>query len=157
DRIFDFGGNFDELRFGAGINADQGSRTRSGDDLVLQLGNASEVAPADVVTIANWFTDPSFQIEKASFADGTIWDAATLASLRLLGTPFDDFLSGDPTTATLIEGFEGNDQLLGGFGNDTLDGGTVFFLLQGNGGDDVFPFTTLSRSDRIFDFGGNFD
>src|SRR5262249_18764886 len=112
DTISDFAG-FDELRFGPGVSPDQVSRFRNGNDLVLQVGGT-----ADSVTIAQWFANPQNQIEQVSFADGTVWDAATTGSLRLLGDDGDNFLFANSDNATLIEGFGGNDLMGGTLGND---------------------------------------
>ena len=134
DTISDFGG-MDELRLGAGITPDQVERIRpdGSDDLSLRV-----LGSPDEVRVANWFTDPSFQLEQVVFADGTVWDAATASTLRRLGTEGDDLLQGSFSTGGLLEGRGGNDQLFGGMGNDTLDGGTGSDFLLGGSGNDYY-------------------
>ena len=41
---------------------------------------------------------------------------------------------------TIINGTDGNDQLIGSEGNDIIRGGKGYDLLQGNGGKDIFVF-----------------
>jgi len=148
DSILDFGG-VDELRFAAGVSPDQVERVRpdGSDDLLLRVAGSP-----DAVRIANWFTDPSNQVERVVFGDGTVWDAATTGSLRRIGTEGDDFLGSNFLYGGLLEGRGGNDQLYGGMGNDTLDGGAGNDFMLGGGGDDVY--LAGSGVDSIIEFGG---
>jgi Ca2+-binding RTX toxin-like protein len=109
----------DELRFGTGIVAADISALRAGNDMVLRHTNRT-----DQITITDWFTDVTMQIEQVSFIDGTVWLADQISQRALAtGTPGDDLLTGTEL-ADLIEGLAGNDTLDGGAGNDTLIGGT---------------------------------
>ncbi len=149
DWIYEGGGN-DELRFAAGVSPDQVERVRSegSNDLVLRV-----VGTSDEVKIGNWFSDPFYQVERVVFDDGTVWDPATTASLRRLGTEGDDFLQSNFFYGGLLDGRGGNDQLFGGMGNDTLDGGPGNDFMLGGSGDDVYlPGSGL---DSILDFEGN--
>src|SRR5213592_1482468 len=149
DTMMEAGGN-DELRMAAGVNPDQVERIRpnGSNDLVLRVVGAS-----DQVTIANWFSDPSYQVERVVFGDGTVWDAATASSLRRLGTEGDDFLQGNFSYGGLLDGRGGNDYLLAGMGDDTLDGGAGNDFMVGGGGDDLYrPGPGL---DWIYEGGGN--
>ena len=64
------------LKFGAGIAVADVTPTRLGVDLVLKLANG-----IDQVTVKNWFANVSGsnQIEKLSFADGTVWTNTQLS------------------------------------------------------------------------------
>ena len=124
DTITDFDEAFnynaaDELRFGTGIAAADISALRAGNDLILRHSNRT-----DQITVTGWFTDISWQLERVSFIDGTVWLADEISQRALAhGTPGDDLLIGTDR-ADLIEGLAGNDTLDGGAGNDTLIGGT---------------------------------
>jgi Ca2+-binding RTX toxin-like protein len=118
DEAYDYSAA-DELRFGTGIAAAEISALRAGDDLVLRHANLN-----DRITVTGWFTDISWQLERVSFLDGTVWLADQISQRALAhGTPGDDMLTGSDR-ADLIEGLAGNDTLDGGAGNDTLIGGT---------------------------------
>ncbi|MGH8078147.1 MAG: calcium-binding protein, partial [Lysobacter sp.] len=100
-----------------------------GNDVVLMHNNGT-----DAVRLKDWLTpsgsqNSSTQIEKITFADGTVWTPATLVAMGLttLGTAGDDTLTG----------WAGNDTLVGGEGNDTLNGSTGANRLQGGAGNDV--------------------
>ena len=67
-------GNVDELRFGQGI-ASNTVRVRAADaDIVLDLSDGG------AVTLRNW-SNPDSRVERVSFADGTLWDAAQIELL----------------------------------------------------------------------------
>jgi Ca2+-binding RTX toxin-like protein len=118
DEAFDYSAA-DELRFGTGIDAADISSLRAGNDLILRHSNRT-----DQITVTGWFTDISWQLERVSFLDGTVWLADQISQRALAtGTPGNDLLTGTEL-ANLIEGLAGNDTLDGGAGNDTLIGGT---------------------------------
>ena len=75
------------------------------------------------------------------FADGTIWDAAAIASrtegLTLVGTEGPDVLTGIFANDTL-SGLGDDDTLTGGAGNDLLDGGAGADTLVGGTGNDLY-------------------
>src|SRR6185295_13049606 len=156
DRINDYGYGAapyaDTLQLGTGISAGSVVLIRTGNDLTFRF-NAS-----DQVTVSNWFTDVYYNaIERLTFADGTVWDLATMQNLtnqQFVGTSGDDTINGwdgidlidggdgnDTINGyganDVLQGGAGNDALRGGEGNDQLTGGDGNDNLQGENGDDV--------------------
>ena len=114
------------------------------------------------VAFENWFLNPLSpdapppvnQLSRIEFADGTIWDRATINILavnaleRNVGTAANDNLHGSGI-GDLLRGMGGSDFLAGRGGNDVLDGGA---------GDDVYYFEPGDGVDRIQESGvGTFD
>ena len=62
------------------------------------------------------------KIDRVVFAEGTVWDEATLIAKALAGSDGDDEILGLPSNDT-IYGLSGNDNLDGWYGDDTLYGG----------------------------------
>lgn len=108
---------------------------RSGRDLVLSSSGAD-----DRLTLSLFFASPTFQIEQVRFGDGTIWDAATLASRAqqdIVGTDGADALNGT-SGDDVMQGLGGDDQLAGLAGDDLLDGGAGADTLAGGAGSDIY-------------------
>ncbi len=93
-------------------------------------------------------------VQQFKFADGTVWDLATIQSKLFAGTAGDDTFRGTGAANTLngslgndtlygaagddtILGGDGTDMLYGELGNDSLDGGTGADTLNGGDGNDV--------------------
>ena len=145
DTVF---GELDTIQLGAGIApSDIRVALNTSSELLLEIRGTS-----DRLTLRSYAPlNPDDQATKeVRFADGTVWDGATLASRiesapgpnpgqffqgtlgndMLVGTGGDDFfegLAGDDTLDGLggndvLKGYVGNDVLLGGDGNDTLYG-----------------------------------
>ncbi|MFN3629273.1 MAG: calcium-binding protein, partial [Casimicrobiaceae bacterium] len=74
-------------------------------------------------------------IEQLRFADGTVWDRAELAARALAAT-------------------DGDDAIVGGYQDDTLDGGAGNDQFQDLGGYDTYRFGTGDGQDTIADNGG---
>ena len=153
DRIEDndeTAGNVDTLRFYDGtIAASDIKVTRGLEDLYLDI-----VGTSDRITLAGWFIGGgSSLIEQIEFYDGTVWSAAMLESLVVLG---DASESADELAGTvgddMINGLGGDDELMGVGGNDTLDGGAGNDQLAGGGGSDVYLFGRGSGQDAILEF-----
>ncbi|MEJ8849671.1 calcium-binding protein [Variovorax rhizosphaerae] len=70
------------------------------------------------------------------FADGTVWDIATIRSKLFAGTAGSDTLRGTAGNDTLTGG-TGDDDLNGAAGDDTLDGGIGDDTLAGGAGNDT--------------------
>ena len=124
----------DKLVFGMGINAaDIELRSNGSSDLILGIKGTS-----DSITIANYFSDSSYQLDAVEFADGTVWDKAMIAAMPVImtGDDSDNYLSG-LSSQDVIRGLGGNDSLYGNDGNDTLLGGAGNDLLKGGVGHDV--------------------
>ena len=136
------------------IPADVRLQATTGSGLLLTIAGST-----DQLLVESYFVDPLYQIERIQFADGTIWDAAAIASrtegLTLVGTEEDDMLFGISLNDTLsglggsdilsgqggndlLLGGDGDDSLDGGSGNDTLDGGVGIDTLMGGSGNDIF-------------------
>jgi VCBS repeat-containing protein len=84
---------------------------------------------------------PQFQ-----FADGTVWDTATvLPQMVIHPTDGDDNIGGLETN-DIIDGGAGNDFIAGNSGDDTISGGSGDDVLWGGYGNDTFLF---GRGDGI--------
>ncbi|HZW24918.1 MAG TPA: putative Ig domain-containing protein [Gallionella sp.] len=90
-------GNVDTIRFGSGIAASDIVINRQGNDLVLGISGTT-----DQLTILGWGLGADYQIERAEFADGTIWQAADLAGM----------LNAAPTGSVSISGAATQNQTL---------------------------------------------
>jgi Ca2+-binding RTX toxin-like protein len=156
------GGN-DSLFAGAGNDVLQGG---GGDDL-LQGGAGNDTINGGI------------GFDTADYSDASAGVAVTLANQAqpqatggggtdqlsgieaLIGSDFNDMLSGDATPNSLL-GREGSDIIDGGFGNDTLDGGDGNDSLAGGGGSDIIEggagfdtaFFTGNRSDYTINSSG---
>ncbi len=133
DTVVELAGDadLDVLRFGADVVADELVLTRSGQDLLVTLADGS------VTRVGGQFAagDGPAAIQRFEFADGSTWNAATIAAVQLRGTPSSDTLIGTGAN-DLIMGQAGMDLLDGGAGNDALYGGTGGDRLLGGAGDD---------------------
>ncbi|MBW9459826.1 calcium-binding protein [Kluyvera sp. EC_51] len=167
----------DTLRFGEGLLAENALVIRNGGDLVISF-----VGIGDRVTLKNYASSDHYRVENIIFADGTIWDVATIKAMLFAGTDEEqtlvafsdgteihglggndilqgreghDRLFGDEGNDTLT-GSSGNDELYGGMGNDVLDGGTGHDVLQGGAGNDTLK--DVSGSDTyLFNAGDGQD
>lgn len=123
DWIFDDGleTDVDTLRFGADIAPGEIVVTRDEWSLYLTVSGTG-----DVVGLDGWFYGPFGRIERVEFADGTLWEGATLEGRlfenHIPGTAGDDRLNGT-AGRDLLEGYEGNDVLNGRAGADIMLGG----------------------------------
>ncbi|MDZ7922274.1 calcium-binding protein [Rhodoferax sp.] len=125
----------DVLTFGPGILPAAVTPTRSGVHLVLKVGTGG-----DQITVNNWFSSTTYQIEAIQFADGTTWSSSRIAdavTTDLIGTTAADSLTGTAGSDNIL-GLEGNDTLNGGAGHDRFDGGLGNDVLVGGLGDDTY-------------------
>jgi Ca2+-binding RTX toxin-like protein len=142
DRVDDFpdpgpDGGVDTVRLDNTIApADIRLQATIGNSLLLTINGTT-----DQLTVESYFAGPLYQIEQIQFADGTIWNAAAIASrtegVTLVGTEDSDFLTGAATNDTL-SGLGGDDTLSGGGGNDTLNGGSGADSMAGGTGNDLY-------------------
>ena len=109
DTLRDAAGASDRVRFGAGVTPAGVNVLRSGVDLLFSLP-----ASGDLLVVANFFAASTNEIEALEFADGTVWDNATIKDLagKIIGTSGADTLTGS-TAADRIYGMAGNDSLTG--------------------------------------------
>lgn len=136
-------GRLNILRFKAGVLPSeilfkQAADGYWGGNRALELSIAGT---ADKITINGFFVndDPfayANSVQQVEFADGTIWDIATLKAMLYAGTAGDDTLRGTIGADTLTGGL-GKDVLGGASGNDTLDGGDGVDTLNGDDGNDT--------------------
>lgn len=174
DTIYDGDSSYavDTISFTEGIEASSVTAVRDGNDIVLKINGGA----TDSITIQDYFSGVLQgsgyhygigvnKVERIKFADGTIWDTASLEDQfrYITGTSGNDILSGyetddiitaqdgddtihaglgnDTVTAgsgdDTIYGEIGNDQLSGDDGNDVIDGGVGNDILDGGVGNDT--------------------
>lgn len=132
------------LQLKAGIQTTDVTVSRDGSDLLLSINGT-----VDKITVQYFFEAGNVNysqnpIQQLIFADGTVWNIATLINKANAGTAGDDTLNGTNFDDTInglggndvIDGLIGNDTLDGGEGNDTLLGGEGNDKLIGGAGDD---------------------
>lgn len=136
DLIFDRDwttGNIDVIKLAQGISPSDIKASRVGDNLELAI-----LGTSDKLTIRDWFYSADSQIEQLQFADGTLWNVATLKTMvKGVASEGNDVLQGDESSADTLNGLGGDDTLYGLSGNDTLNGGTGKDKLYGGAGADA--------------------
>ncbi len=141
----------DTILLGAGINTADVRLTRAGYDLFIRI-NGTE----DVLRVEGYFnlggSDKRYIIENIKFADGTIWDVATVKTKVLIATEGNNFLYGYETNDT-INGGGGDDHIYGSLGNDVLDGGAGVDKLYGGDGNDIMRGGT--GNDTLYGIAGD--
>ncbi|WP_454868503.1 calcium-binding protein [Pseudomonas farris] len=167
-------GNLDVIKLAAGISPSDIKVARMGYNLQLTI-----LGTTDKLTVSDWFSSTDSQVEQVQFADGTLWDAATLMTLsKGVASEGNDVLQGDESSADILNGLggddslyglsgndtlnggAGNDKLFGGAGMDTLDGGAGNDSLNGDAGNDTYLFYRGVGQDWISDYdssAGNLD
>ncbi|MDH5534619.1 MAG: putative Ig domain-containing protein, partial [Betaproteobacteria bacterium] len=132
DEISDRAGS-NTLAFGDGIAPESVHVTRDHDVLYLAIAGSG-----DRVGVRSWFFAAQPQLAQVSFADGTTWTAADLAS-RISLAPASDF--GDILWGTdgadVIDGLGGDDQIYGNDGDDVLEGGDGADYIESGAGNDI--------------------
>ncbi len=152
----------DAVQLGSGIAQDEVSVSRRGNDLVLSLDGAE-----DVLTVHSHFSIvfareqhsfsgnyvTAYQMEQVRFDDGTIWNAAQLASrvTAVAGTNEADFLVANSNN-NAIDGLAGDDTIYGQEGDDRIDGGAGDDRLFGNEGNDTYRFGRGGGQDTVIDW-----
>jgi Ca2+-binding RTX toxin-like protein len=135
DFIWDGGSGLDTLQLGSGI-ATQDVTVRQADfgrDLVVTINGTT-----DRIVLDSRITSTAGGADQVRFADGTVWDFATLLQLSLV-----------PTAA--------NEEFYGDAGNNTLAGGPGNDYMEGRNGDDTYLFNLGDGQDGIWDGGSGFD
>ncbi|KQW35078.1 hypothetical protein ASC85_21110 [Pseudomonas sp. Root401] len=167
-------GNLDVIKLAQGISPGDIKVARVGYNLELTI-----LGTTDKLTVNEWFLSTDSQVEQVQFADGTLWDAATLTTLsKGVASEGNDVLQGDESSADILNGLggddslyglsgndtlnggAGSDKLFGGAGMDTLDGGAGNDSLYGDAGNDTYQFYRGVGQDWISDYDssvGNLD
>ena len=127
-------GVVDVIQIGPGVAPADVMATRNGDHLVLSIIGTTDQL---MVYYQFWPYSSDNLVEEVRFADGTVWNAATIQQLVLTGTGGPDTLIGFATDDGL-RGLNGNDTLYGRAGNDRLDGGAGADIMAGGVGDDSY-------------------
>ncbi|WP_263854108.1 cadherin domain-containing protein [Sphingomonas parva] len=142
---------FDTLEFAPGINIQDIILYRSGNDLVLAVGDDEQEingigGVAGSVTIKDWYAAGlAGQIERLAFYQTGILDiqdvAGTIKRNLIAGSDSADGSTTQAMGGTSIDdwmtGGGGDDVIAGGFGNDIIAGNSGFDTLNGEAGDDV--------------------
>lgn len=162
-----FGNLADRILLGAGIAQSDVVVRRDSNDLVLTIKGTN-----DSLRVQYYFYgDESYgyAVENIQFADGSVWNTATVKAKVLQGTENNDSIYGYATNDTLqglggndylngdagndnLDGGTGNDTLYGGDGNDTLKGGVGNDYLQGGYGADSYLFSRGDGQDKIYNY-----
>src|SRR5450830_1649362 len=148
DTVYNYDGdavgtNADTILLGAGIVPAGVTLSRSGDDLLLVL-NGSD----DSLRVQSWFNADgasAYAVDSIAFADGTVWNGATVKAKVLASTAANDTLTGYAGADSLdggaggdnLQAGDGNDTVRGGIGQDTVYGGAGNDNVQGNEGNDT--------------------
>lgn len=141
DVISDTGGT-DRIVFGAGVGTADVRLVRTGDDLMILIGDGR----SDAILVEKHFVwYAGAEIEALEFAGGAIWDATAIAAR--IETPAPDTVLGSFVSDDLV-GTNSDDVLTGGQGDDSLRGGQ---------GSDTYEYRRGDGSDTILDFGGSGD
>jgi Ca2+-binding RTX toxin-like protein len=140
--------NLDKLVFKAGVLPQDVQVTRSGNDLVLKIAGTT-----DQVKVKNYLQNEgatSWLVEEIRFEDapGAVWDLAAVKAALLVGGEGDDVLNGFATADTLMGG-GGDDTLYGKAGNDLLIGGAGSDVLYGETGNDTYQLVRGDGADTI--------
>ena len=163
----------DVYRFGSGYGSDSITESGGSDRIELIGLNPSDVKvigdsnanltitlrnplfAADALTVRNGASDtnPEGAIESVSFADGTVWNTATLLTQSMIGGDANEALFGRSTN-DYLSGGAGNDSLYGRAGDDVLNGGVGDDYLSGEAGNDSYQFGQGYGNDRISDTNG---
>ncbi|MCV4339837.1 calcium-binding protein [Pseudomonas capsici] len=140
-------GKIDVIEFAADILPSDIIITRSGNDLILSLKNAT-----DKVTVSGYFQNDGitpYVLEQIRFADGTTWNLDQIKAFAVITTDGNDNIWGYATDDTLSGGL-GDDNLYGQSGNDILQGGAGTDSISGEAGDD----TLLGETGNDYLYGG---
>lgn len=133
-----FGTAPDAVLMGPGIATSMVTLRRYWNDLYIAVDGS-----ADRLLVSGYFEQEGTSnkgLEQIRFADGTVWDLATVKQqLVLRFTDGDDHITG-VAGPEMIQGGGGDDTLYGFGGNDILDGNTGRDALYGGDGADTYLF-----------------
>ncbi len=134
DVISDPGGN-DEFIFGQGITPDNITVTGTDKELVVTFSDGGSI------TFKDWYKEGTIQLERLTFADGTIWGKEELGKRLELGTSGNDVYDFSDAKGSL--GFKG------GKGDDVFISGKYHDVYHYNLGDGKDVIKGTAGADRI--------
>jgi hypothetical protein len=144
----------DKIVFGEGISSETTYMTRQNKDLIIRINGGTE----DEITIRSYFYSQYDQIEKISFADGTEWTTADIATMsaQLFGTNENDRISAFTSGANYsldqtIHTYDGDDTITGSTGNENFFAGKGNDTISGGKGNDTYYFNLGDGKDVITD------
>ena len=134
DTLVESDGSQNTIAFATGIASTDVTVTRSGYDLLFQLGGGT-----DQLTVQYFFIGSNQAVQSVAFADGTVWTESMLEerAASVYGTDGNDTMQAT-TSLNRLYGLGGNDTLVGSSGSDTLDGGAGADSMSGGAGDDLY-------------------
>ena len=147
-------GKLNTLRFKDGVAAADVQVSRDGTALLLTIAGSGDSLRAEGFFSSNNPGNDSNPLQQVQFADGTVWDLASLTARASTGTDASEVLKGTDGADTIyagagndtLQGLGGDDELHGDDGQDTLragDGADKLYggadgdALYGDAGDDV--------------------
>ena len=124
DTLNEGGGN-DRIVFDGDVVVADVTLFRDGTDLIVAIAQTQAQ-----VRIVAWFTSAACQVESLQFADGTVWNAATIAARTIAGTP--NAMVGTAANNTFVVDDAGDTVTEGvGQGIDTINS-SVSYVLPAN-------------------------
>ncbi len=134
------GPQFDTIELAAGILTTDVTVSRMDEALVIAIHSIT-----DQLIVFGFFFDAVFEIEQVRFADGTVWNNATLKDMALAirGTDAAETINGTGGNDRIL-GLGGNDTLNGLGGNDLIDGGLGNDAMRGGVGNDTYIVNSAS-------------
>ncbi len=155
----------DRLVFGAGIAPSGVQASRSGTDMVFNIGTTG-----DRITVQGWYAAPGpyTKLEQLEFSDGTVVLGPNIyigdgSANTLDGSVSADFINGGAGSDTInggagsdvLNGDAGDDTISAGTGNDVIRGGDGFDTVYGDDGDD-FIFGDAGNDNMSGDTGNDY-
>ncbi|MCM1552490.1 MAG: DUF2974 domain-containing protein, partial [Butyrivibrio sp.] len=119
----------DRLVLGGGIRPEEITLRRDGKNLIL-----TDTVTNQTITIYNAFDNKFYYVENIVFEDGTVWGSEEISKILsvVIGTDDADRFVGYGDAY----GYDGNESIYGGAGDDYLDGNMGNDTLYGGDGDD---------------------
>ena len=161
--------NVDSIQFGEGIIEDNLTFRNEGNNLRIIVNNNETQG----IILYDFFRNSGYRLNNIVFADGSIFNLAvsglTLeqnfsSGNTITGTAYDDTINAENTYSVTINADEGNNNIIGGDGNDTINTGNGNNIIHGGkgddtlnagSGDDTYIYNIGDGFDTITDSGGN--
>ena len=138
-------GKLNTLRFKDGVAAADVQASRDGTALLLAIAGTGDSLRVEQFFTSNNPGNDSNPLQQVQFADGTVWDLASLTQRASTGSDASEVLKGTNGADTIyagagndtLQGLGGDDELWGEDGEDTLRAGDGADKLYGGAGDDA--------------------